>query len=190
MAAECRRGTAVALSFVAAKPEPQRSGGSVAGAQCGVVECGVSSALSHVLKPGNLAPLWKLLSTQIKWENTLEALPARTMSISQLSHLIDLPEPDLQQVLDYASTLSKAEAAEHFKNLLGDSPQAFQFVSDFNSRRLEPKSTAAAPKTSQPTEINAVPKPQRAPKKKAPLGTPAPRKVESFGPALGTVYNK
>src|SRR3569833_857046 len=113
------------------------------------------------------------------------------MSISQLSHLIVLPEPDLQQVLDYASTLSKAEAAEHFKNLLGDSPQAFQFVSDFNSRRLEPKSTAAAPKTSQPTEINAVPKPQRAPKKKkAPLGAPAPRKVESFGPALGTVYNK
>lgn len=57
------------------------------------------------------------------------------MSLSQLSQLLPLPNEELQQVLDYASTLSKPEAAEHLGNLLGDSPQAVEFISSFNARR-------------------------------------------------------
>src|SRR5437773_7189827 len=46
------------------------------------------------------------------------------MSAAQLAKLLPLPEQELEQVLEYASTLSKAEAAGHLSNLLGDSPQA------------------------------------------------------------------
>lgn len=101
------------------------------------------------------------------------------MSLVQLSKLLELPESDLQQVLDYASSLPKAEAAEHFKNLLGDSPGAIEFIASFNSRRADP------------SEIDAVPKHQRQPKKKkAPLHTPAPRQVTAVGPAPGASYSK
>ncbi|KAK8080841.1 hypothetical protein PG997_008659 [Apiospora hydei] len=96
------------------------------------------------------------------------------MSVSQLSRLLPLPDEDLQQVLTYAATLSKPEAVEHFRNLLGDSPDAVDFISSFNSRRQDPK-PAPAPQPS---------------KKKAPLHTPAPRQVTNLGPAPGTAYNK
>ncbi|EOO03889.1 putative c2hc5 finger protein [Phaeoacremonium minimum UCRPA7] len=118
------------------------------------------------------------------------------MSLIQLSRLIDLPDSDLQQVLDYALTLSKVEAADHFKNLLGDSPQAIEFIAAFNSRRQGPPG-AAASSLSQTTnqqqiqELDAVPKAHRqTKKKKALLHTPAPRQVASLGPTPGTAYNK
>ncbi|CAI4213172.1 unnamed protein product [Parascedosporium putredinis] len=61
--------------------------------------------------------------------------------ISRLSSLLPLPEEELKQVLDYAATLPKAAAVDHFSNLLGTSPEALTFISDFNSRRND---TAAA----------------------------------------------
>lgn len=116
------------------------------------------------------------------------------MSLNQLSMLLGLPDSDLQQIVDYANTLSKAEAADHFKNLLGDSPQAIDFISSFNSRRQEPKPAAAPPvaTSSQPSsDIDAVPKRPRAPKKKkAPLHTPAPRQIVNNSVGSGTVYSK
>lgn len=118
------------------------------------------------------------------------------MSVNQLSMLLGLPDSDCKQILDYGSTLSKAEAADHFKNLLGDSPQAIEFISSFNSRRQDPKPAPAptpAPATRQqaPSDLDAVPKQQRAPKKKkAPLRTPAPRQITDAAPASGTVYSK
>ncbi|KAK7926862.1 hypothetical protein PG985_003860 [Apiospora marii] len=115
------------------------------------------------------------------------------MSISQLSRLLPLPDEDLQQVLTYAATLSKPEAVEHFRNLLGDSPDAVDFISSFNSRRQDPKS-APAPQASSSSQSTSggVPKPARNnnKKKKAPLHTPAPRQVTNLGPAPGTAYNK
>ncbi|KAL2074020.1 hypothetical protein VTL71DRAFT_7798 [Oculimacula yallundae] len=112
------------------------------------------------------------------------------MSLSQLSRLLPLPEADLQQVLDYASTLSKQEAAEHFNNLLGESPQSIEFISSFNSRRQNPASKPqAAP--SQASDSSGVPKSTRkAPKKKAPLHALPARKIESTYAAQGTAYNK
>lgn len=116
------------------------------------------------------------------------------MSLNQLSMLLGLPDSDLKQILDYANTLSKAEAADHFKNLLGDSPQAVDFISSFNSRRQDPKPTVPTPAapTSQPSpDLGAAPKHQRAPKKKkAPLHTPVPRQVANTGVGPGTVYSK
>ncbi|KAI0008072.1 zf-C2HC5-domain-containing protein [Xylariaceae sp. FL0662B] len=108
------------------------------------------------------------------------------MSISQLSRLLPLPDDELNQVLDFAATLSNAEAAEHFRDLLGDSPEAVDFIATFNSKRQEKSSSKS------PSDIEPVPQSVRAPKKKkkAALHTPAPRQVTNFGPAPGTAYNK
>lgn len=119
------------------------------------------------------------------------------MSLAQLSNLLPLEESDLKQVLDYASTLSKVEAADHFKNLLGDSPQALEFISSFNARRQAPaappqaQSSSSAAATSTREDIDAVPKSKRQPKKKkAPLHTPQPRRIEDYGAPAGASYNK
>ncbi|AEO67306.1 e56f0870-dfc7-4306-999f-593f7f8c3289 [Thermothielavioides terrestris] len=118
------------------------------------------------------------------------------MSKAQLFQLLPLPDDGLEQVLEYASTLSKAEAAEHFSNMLGDSPQVVEFISAFNARRADPRPAPAAvhsaeTSSGQNSEADAVPKPRRAPKKKKPaLHTPPPRQVASFESAPGTVYNK
>lgn len=106
--------------------------------------------------------------------------------MNQLSMLLGLPDSDLKQILDYANTLSKPEAADHFKNLLGDSPQAIDFISSFNARRQDP-----APPPSSSSDVAPVPKPQRgSKKKKAPLHTPAPRQVTNTTLGPGTVYSK
>ncbi|KAI1134789.1 zf-C2HC5-domain-containing protein [Hypoxylon sp. FL0543] len=112
------------------------------------------------------------------------------MSASQLSRILPLPDAELKQVLDYAATLSKSEAAEHFRNLLGESPQAVDFIATFNSKRQDPKASPAT--SSRPSSnIEPVPKPARAPKKpKAQLHTPAPRQVTNLDPAPGKAYNK
>ncbi|KAI1775787.1 zf-C2HC5-domain-containing protein [Hypoxylon cercidicola] len=115
------------------------------------------------------------------------------MSVPQLSRLLPLPEGELKQILDYAATLSKPEAAEHFRNLLGESPEAVDFIASFNAKRQDPKApatTAAAP--ARPfSGANPATKPSRKPKKpKAQIHTPPPRQVANVGPAPGTAYNK
>ncbi|KAK4163321.1 hypothetical protein QBC43DRAFT_319865 [Cladorrhinum sp. PSN259] len=124
------------------------------------------------------------------------------MSKEQLFQLLPMPDDGLQQVLDYASTLSKAEAAEHFSNMLGGSPQVIEFISTFNARRSDPKPAPAstpaparisttAPSSTQNSEAEGVTKNRRGPKKKkAAIHTPPPRQVASFALAAGTVYNK
>ncbi|CAK7270623.1 hypothetical protein SEPCBS57363_004196 [Sporothrix epigloea] len=116
------------------------------------------------------------------------------MSKAQLSRLIELPDDDLQHVLDYAATLTKSAAVEHFSNLLGDSPAAIEFISAFNARRQDPEAGRAAaviatPST-PPASIEPVPKHTRTKKKKAPLHALPARQVTSSAPVLGTVYNK
>ncbi|KAI0846647.1 zf-C2HC5-domain-containing protein [Daldinia vernicosa] len=112
------------------------------------------------------------------------------MSVFQLSKLLPLPEGELKQVIDYAATLSKPDAAEHFRNLLGESPESIDFIASFNSKRQDPTASATSSNRSS-SHIEPVPKPARAPKKpKAQLHTPAPRQVTNLGPAPGTAYNK
>ncbi|KAI0193890.1 zf-C2HC5-domain-containing protein [Astrocystis sublimbata] len=125
------------------------------------------------------------------------------MSATQLFKLLPLPEEELQQVIDYAATLSKPEAAEHFSNLLGDSPDAVEFIASFNARRAATTSTSnhpsPQPSTSQTQSrgsaaegYDGVPRSNRnrGKKKKADLHTPAPRKVLDAGVPAGTAYNK
>ncbi|KAI0418792.1 putative zinc finger motif, C2HC5-type-domain-containing protein [Xylaria grammica] len=126
------------------------------------------------------------------------------MSAIQLSKLLPLPVDELKQVLDYAMTLSKSEAADHFRNLLGDSPEAVDFIASFNSKRQDPKSSlstsdAAASSSiydsdagNRASTIEPVPKSKKgqSKKKKAPLHTPAPRRAFESGPPPGTPYNK
>lgn len=117
------------------------------------------------------------------------------MSASQLSRLLPLPDEELKQVLDYAATLSKPEAVEHFRNMLGDTPDAIDFISSFNSRRQDPKGTASQPQSQSQSpshsDADAVPKyARKAQKKKTNLHTPAPRQVTSFGPTPGAAYSK
>ncbi|KAL7936477.1 hypothetical protein V8C35DRAFT_295593 [Trichoderma chlorosporum] len=132
------------------------------------------------------------------------------MSIHQLARLLPLPDDELQQVLDYASTLSKPEAVTHFSNLLGDSPAVIDFISTFNARRKDPAPPAAAPvppaaSTSKPPSkapskapkpaaaetIEPVPKWNKQPKKKkAPIHTPEARKVDDYAGPSGKAYSK
>ncbi|RDL30799.1 Uncharacterized protein BP5553_10144 [Venustampulla echinocandica] len=115
------------------------------------------------------------------------------MSLAQLSNLLPLPEPELRQVLDYAGTLSKQQAADHFKDLLGESPQSIEFISSFNSRRKDLPTSSPSPSqpsTSEASPSSGVPKPGRRPKKaKAPLHTPSPRQIQDHA-AQGTAYVK
>lgn len=133
------------------------------------------------------------------------------MSIHQLSRLLPLPDDELQQVLDYAATLSKPEAVTHFSNLLGDSPPVIDFISTFNARRKDPTvprpQPAAAPIPSAPSSsktqpnsqksaaatetIEPVPKHSRqAKKKKAPLHALEARKVDDYAGPAGKAYSK
>lgn len=118
------------------------------------------------------------------------------MSLAQLSQLLPLPEEDLQQVLQYASTLSKSEAAAHFNNLLGDSPLAVDFISSFNSHRKEPRNVPASsptgPSASASETIEGVPKTKRGgPKKKKPaLHVPEARRVDEYEGPASKAYKK
>lgn len=56
-------------------------------------------------------------------------------ALPELSQLLPLDEEQLKEVVVYTETLSNVKAAEHLTNLLGDSPQAFDFITAFNERR-------------------------------------------------------
>src|SRR6266487_1079477 len=110
------------------------------------------------------------------------------MSLAQLQRMLPLPDADLQQILDYAATLSKQEVADHFNNLLGESPQSIEFISTFNARGQDatPSSSSA-----QPSSISEVPKSVRKqPKKKPPLHTPPPRQIQDTYAGQGQAYKK
>ncbi|ESZ93813.1 hypothetical protein SBOR_5808 [Sclerotinia borealis F-4128] len=117
------------------------------------------------------------------------------MSLAQLQRLLPLPEEDLKQALDYANTLSKQAAAEHFNNLLGESPGSIEFISSFNSRRQDP-TAKPTPQTQTQTSAQAststsAPKSTRgSKKKKPPIHTPAPRQVHGIYGGQGTAYKK
>ena len=115
-------------------------------------------------------------------------------ALPRISRLLPIDEESLKEVMQYAASLSKADAAEHLKNLLGDSPQAFEFVSAFNARRIEVAPTvglAAAPapaRSEVPANQGGVPKPRRnAPKKQKPsLHSAGPvRQPEGYGDVTG-----
>lgn len=56
-------------------------------------------------------------------------------ALPRLQQLLPLDEESVKQVIQYTDSLSKYEAAEHLKNLLGDDARALEFISSFNIRR-------------------------------------------------------
>lgn len=106
-----------------------------------------------------------------------------TWATNQLSHLLPLDDNSLKQIIDYTSALPKDAAAEHLKNLLGDSPKALEFISSFNARRDAPTTATSAP---GPPEGARKPR-----KKKPPLNKlPPPRRPEDYGNTLGAYQKK
>ncbi|MCJ1400910.1 hypothetical protein MMC11_004121 [Xylographa trunciseda] len=110
---------------------------------------------------------------------------ATSWAVTQISRLLPLDDESLVQIIDYSSGLSKDAAAEHLKNLLGDSPQALEFITSFNSRRSAPTSVVNPPTKSE------VPPRQKPYKKKAPLNKlPPPRRPEDYGNTAGAYQKK
>ena len=108
-----------------------------------------------------------------------------TWATNQLSHILPLDDESLEQIINHTSTLSKDAAAEHLKNLLGDSPKALEFISSFNARRDAPTTAAPAPPPASP---EATRKPR---KKQPPLNKlPPPRRPEDYGNTLGGYQKK
>lgn len=104
-------------------------------------------------------------------------MTSSTWGLDQLSKLIQLDNQSLQEILDYTHTLDKTAAAEHLKNLLGDSPKSLEFISSFNSRREAPEASKVNTETA---------KPSRKPKKKsAPLHNLPARRIENHGNLTG-----
>jgi hypothetical protein len=122
-------------------------------------------------------------------------------ALRSLSRLLPVDEESLKEVITYSVSLPKEEAAAHLKNLLGDSPQALEFISSFNSRRLDATATSGSSTTSHgqtssyfPGARNesSVPKSQRrTPKKAKPLHSPGPvRQPEGYGDVTGGYRKK
>ncbi|KAH7398872.1 putative zinc finger motif, C2HC5-type-domain-containing protein [Phaeosphaeria sp. MPI-PUGE-AT-0046c] len=107
-----------------------------------------------------------------------------TWALPQLSRLLPLDDESLKQIISYTESLSNREAADHLQNLLGDSPQALEFITSFNNRR--PKGSNASAQNASPSGNSGVPKTKPRKKKQAGLGKlPPPRQPDNFGDLSG-----
>lgn len=112
-----------------------------------------------------------------------------TWAMTQLSHLLPLDQDSLKQIIDYTSALPKDAAAEHLKNLLGDSPKALEFISSFNARRDGP--TTATPAPAPGPGPGSPEGTRKTRKKKPPLNQlPPPRRPDDYGNTLGAYQKK
>ncbi|MCJ1314884.1 hypothetical protein MMC15_000198 [Xylographa vitiligo] len=112
-------------------------------------------------------------------------MAASNWSVTQISRLLPLDDESLKQIIDYSSGLSKDAAAEHLKNLLGDSPQALEFITSFNSRRNAPTSVV-----NSPTQSEVPPRHKNQKKKVALNKLPPPRRPEDYGNTTGAYQKK
>ncbi|OJJ80182.1 C2HC5-type zinc finger protein [Aspergillus glaucus CBS 516.65] len=110
----------------------------------------------------------------------------------RLAQLLPLDEESLGEIITYSATLSKEECAEHLKNLLGDSPGAFEFIASFNSRReaqqpSEPRSGESTPAAGSRNNYDKGGATKKGGKKgRAPLhSTGPPRRPENYGNVTG-----
>jgi Putative zinc finger motif, C2HC5-type len=102
----------------------------------------------------------------------------------RIKRLLPLDDESLLEILNYSTTLSKIEAAEHLKNLLGYSPAALDFISTFNNRRPDLHSVTPASQSAH----DEVPRARKAGPKNAkpPLHSAGPvRRPEGYGDIVG-----
>lgn len=111
-------------------------------------------------------------------------------ALPQLSKLLPLDNDSLKQIISYTESLPNNEAADHLQNMLGDSPQALEFITSFNNRRKSKGPTVSA--QSRPSnDQSAVPKPKPRKKKQTGIGKPLPaRQVEDAGNVAGAYLKK
>ncbi|KAL9105536.1 MAG: hypothetical protein Q9227_009310 [Pyrenula ochraceoflavens] len=110
----------------------------------------------------------------------------------QLARLLPIDDESLREIISYTASLSKEASAEHLKNLLGDSAQALEFISSFNSRRQDVRPMKSSDGGSPAIEAdvqpgtNSVPASRRRGKKsKAPLHAGPARRPENYGNVTG-----
>jgi len=104
-------------------------------------------------------------------------------AVGQLSTLLPLDDNSLKQIVEYSAGLSREGAAEHFKGMLGDAPQALEFISSFNSRRHGTRGLSPTP---GPERLQA-----RKKKQKAPLSNLSPvRQPSDYGDVQGAYRKK
>lgn len=103
----------------------------------------------------------------------------------QLAKLLPLDDDSLKQIISYAESLPNREAADHLQNLLGNSPQALEFITSFNNRR-RPATLPGASQSQSLSDVSEVPKAKPRNKKKQGLGKlPPPRQPENYGNTTG-----
>lgn len=113
-----------------------------------------------------------------------------TWALPQLSKLLPLDEDSLKQVISYTESLPNREAADHLQNLLGDSPQALEFIASFNNRR-RPAASSSASQTRPSSDASEVPKSKPRNKKKPGLGKlPPPRQPDNYGNTSGAYLKR
>lgn len=111
-------------------------------------------------------------------------------ALPQLSKLLPLDEESLTQIISYAESLPNREAADHLQNLLGDSPQALEFIASFNNRKKS-KPAASSEQASTLNDVSEVPKPKSRKKKAVGLGKlPPPRQPDNYGDMTGGYVKK
>lgn len=92
-------------------------------------------------------------------------------AVPQLSKILPLDEQSLQEIVTYTDTLTRQAASDHLINILGDSPQALEFITSFQQRRPRPPAEASTtnPISNNPSRDASdaeVPRPSARPKKK------------------------
>ncbi|GAB7359895.1 hypothetical protein MBLNU230_g7423t1 [Neophaeotheca triangularis] len=125
-------------------------------------------------------------------------------ALPRLQQLLPLDDDSLKQIITYADTLPKDQAAEHLGNLLGTDPKALEFIGSFNSRRQRapdqtsnaqqsrnaPTNNANSNKSPVPAEASGVPRAdRRGPKKRKNIHALPARQVEGAGNVAGA-YRK
>ncbi|PLN81692.1 C2HC5 finger protein [Aspergillus taichungensis] len=110
-------------------------------------------------------------------------------AVPRVSQLLPLDEESLTQIISYAASLPTEESAEHLKNLLGDSPAVFEFISAFNARRSRADTTSTATSseaTARNTNKGPGPASKKGKKSKPPLHSSGPpRRPENYGNVSG-----
>lgn len=114
-----------------------------------------------------------------------------TWAVPRLQRLLPLDDESLKEIITYTTTLSKEAGAEHLKNMLGDAPQAFEFISGFNSRRPDVKPPPSQTTLRTVGDDGGVPRHTRKQKQKAPLHNAGPvRRPDGYGDVTGAYTKK
>ncbi|KAF1925412.1 zf-C2HC5-domain-containing protein [Didymella exigua CBS 183.55] len=111
-------------------------------------------------------------------------------ALPQLSKLLPLDNDSLKQIVEYTESLPNREAADHLQNMLGDSPQALEFITSFNNRRKS-KGPAVSAQTAPSDDVLEGPKSKPRRKKQTGIGKPLPaRQVQDAGNFAGAYMKK